>query len=96
MYLNATYVVRYGTVPISLSPEIYSLISYARLVLGAISPLMFSALTPHLEEGEDHVFVYGIKAEVVTTFLSWVYKGGSYQVGQIPECLKCIPTYIFT
>jgi len=60
---------------------------------------MFSALTPHLEEGEDHVFVYGIKAEVVTTFLSWVYKGGSYLCsagGQIPECLKWIPTYIFT
>jgi hypothetical protein len=45
------------------------------MVLGAISPLLFNALTPYLEEGEDHVFIYGIKSEIVTEFLAWVYKG---------------------
>jgi hypothetical protein len=44
-------------------------------VLGAISPLMYSALSPYLEEGEDHVLVHGIKSEPVTSFLTWVYKG---------------------
>jgi hypothetical protein len=36
---------------------------------------MYSALSPYLEEGEDHVLVHGIKSEPVTSFLTWVYKG---------------------
>jgi hypothetical protein len=42
---------------------------------------MYSALSPYLEEGEDHVLVHGIKAEPVTSFLTWVYKGLSAVFG---------------
>jgi hypothetical protein len=59
---------------VSLTAQLYYYY-LCRLVLGAISPLMYSALSPYLEEGEDHVLVHGIKSETVTSFLTWVYKG---------------------